>query len=818
MIERLRVDTSSAIRGLRTSPGTLTAALVMLAVAAGINLAMFGLIDRAILSPPAHIADPARVFTIAFEHDVDGERVLMSTRSYVTFEAIRDHTPAVSNAAAWQRTAVTAVVDGEQIQTQAMLVSGSYFPMLEARARIGRAIEMEDDRPPSGSPVAVLSHAFWRAAFSSNPNVLGRRLSIRGLAFDVIGVMPPGFSGHSSAQVDLWVPLHAGMRDTPGWDRDRYRNIVEMGVRLRAGETSAAVSTQSSAVAGQRVVLAPIGGATISPTEHTIAYWLAAVSILVFTIGLANTATLLVVRGARRRLESGIRVALGATRGRLLSQFVIEAAVLATVATGAALVLAYWFDEVVREVLLPSLTESTGLNLRMIGAATVAGLCTLIVATGVGAMHVRIVTRPESLSIAARSGRRATALLLVQTTLAVMLLAAAGMFARSLNTLATQDFGMRMDGVLVVEFERGVGSAALQDQLFKSALERVRTLPGVTMATPIQIVPFTGFQVPPISVPGLAQPPNAGGQLPFLTAATPELFEILGLQIVEGRRFTKADDSGPPVAIVNESMARGVWPGRSALGQCFRIGFDQSFNPSTESGPPTPPLSAPCREVVGVVRDVRQRSLVPSGNETRLMQYYVPFSQNLGPPPWAGPAPTIRGLMLRTTLGAETLAAPIRRLVLGGRSDLPFLQVRPYPQLLDRQMRPWRMGTTLLTLFAGLALVIAAVGLYAAFAHVVSERRREMAIRIAVGAVPRRVLVMIVREAAGLATIGVVCGCLAAIVGGRWIQSMLFGTTATDPVVLGSAAAVMLTVAASATYLPARSASRADPSALLRTE
>src|SRR5262249_31989486 len=163
----------------------------------------------------------------------------------------------------------------------------------------------------------------------------------------------------------------------------------------------------------------------------------------------------------------------------------------------------------------------------------------------------------------------------------------------------------------------------------------IRALPGVKLATPIQILPFTGFQVPPISVPGLAGPPNINGQLPYLTAATPELFEILDLEIVEGRRFTADDETGPPVAIVNESMARSVWQGKSAIGQCFRIGFDPSFDPETSAGPPAPSPSAPCREIVGVVRNVRQRQVIPTGDETRLMQYYVPFSQSHVAPPFA---------------------------------------------------------------------------------------------------------------------------------------------------------------------------------------
>ena len=200
------------------------------------------------------------------------------------------------------------------------------------------------------------------------------------------------------------------------------------------------------------------------------------------------------------------------------------------------------------------------------------------------------------------------------------------------------------------------------------------------------------------------------------------------------------------------------------------------------------------------------------------MQYFVPFSQVPGPPAGVGQGPAVQGLLVRTRTEAAGLIAPIRRAVLDGRTDLPFVEVRPYSALLERQMRPWRLGTALLSLLGALALGVAGLGLYAVFAHAIAERRREMAIRIAVGAQPGRVLAMILREAVRLAAVGVLCGCALAVVAGRWLESMLVGTAPSDPVVLGAAAVVMLCVAGVATFLPARAASRADPTALLRAE
>ena len=269
--------------------------------------------------------------------------------------------------------------------------------------------------------------------------------------------------------------------------------------------------------------------------------------------------------------------------------------------------------------------------------------------------------------------------------------------------------------------------------------------------------------------------------------------------------------------IVNESMARAAWPGERAVGKCIRAGFDPSWDPETATGPPTASASLPCREVIGVVRDVRQRQVVPTGNEDRLFQYYVPFSQVPGPPAQFDPGPRFRGLLVRTAPEAS-LIAPIRRLVTNGRSDLPFLRVRPYGELLERQVQPWRLGSALLAIFSALAVGVAATGIFAAFTHAVTLRRREMAIRIAVGARPDAVVIMILREALRLAAIGIGIGGVGAYAGGRSLQSVLYGIAAADAMALAGATIVMVGVVLAATIVPARRASKADPNSLLRAE
>ena len=808
----------SAIRSLRTTPGPVIAAVLTLAVASGVNLAMFGLIDRALLSAPAGIAGAERVFTLGFQPPGDPASAgRMTTTSYVMFTEIRDGVPALA-AAAFQRVATTVMIGGEQRRVNATLVSGEYFDVLRAPAERGRAIAARDNVPGS-PPVAVVSHAFWRSALQSDANAIGTRLRSRAHEFEIAGVMPPGFTGHSALDVDLWIPFAAVLSTQPDLFNDHLRNSVTILARIADGSNVAEAETQASALYGRRVELRGVIGADVAATDRRVAWWLAGVSLVVFLIGVANGGMLLVVRAARMRYELAVRAAIGASRAHLVRQSLIEAAVVATAAMVIAWLVAVWLDETVRVVLFPAMAARSGAGAVTTGAAIAAGLLTFAVAAAVNVWHLPSTVRQTELAGHAPAGHRRArtlpALLLVQTAASVLLLAGAAMFGGSLYRLWAQDFGMSMDRVVIVDFELGPEEIGGQNELFSRALDELRRLPGVELATAINTIPFTGFHVPPIAVPGRDAPPAVGRQLPYLLAATPELLKILGIRLLQGRLLTDADDRGAPVVLVNQSMARGVWPGENAIGKCIRIGFDPDFVP--ESGPPTPSDRVPCREVVGVVGDIRQRSVLPRDNEDRLMQYFVPYSQVPFPPFMPVDRTPIRGLMLRVTGNVEAMAPVVRRTVAGDRSDLPFIRVRPYSALLERQMRPWAMGTTLLGLFSALALLVAAMGLFAAFAHTVGERRREMAIRMAVGARPSTVLALVLREASTIAIAGAAIGCAAAVVAGRWLESLLFATKASDPFVLGAAATVMLMVALLATLRPARSAAHSDPSVLLRS-
>ena len=818
-MERLRSDLVAAIRELKTGSLSVTAAVTTLAAAIGMNVAMFSLVDRALISPPKHIASPDRLFALSFRAPGEAAgQAGMTTTSFVTYRQLRDGVLSFSGVAAWQSGPASVVVNNEQTRANTLLVSGNYFDVLGAAPRTGRGMSTGDDA--RGIASAIISDAFWHSAFRSDPEILGRRIVAGGVEYEIAAIMPRGFSGHSAASVDVWLPLSVAMRSDPGWSENPFRNVVSVFARLADSSTVAVATQQATAVLNRGVALRSVAGSTVGSTERRIALWLSAVSLLVLAIGLANAATLLLVRSIKRRRESAIKSALGASRARLLAQIAIQATVIAIAGTAAALLFGQWLDEALRRVLLPSVTESNGIENRTLVAAVVAGVVAAVVAFAAGAWALPSSARSADFQLSNQRGRvhLQTFLLWVQTTVCVLLLAGAGMFGRSLYHLMQQDFGMHMDRVLVVEFERdGSRPDVDREAVFTDALSRVRALPGVQQATTFQTLPFEAHHVPPISVPGKAEDPNVGGQRPYLIAATPEFFDVLGIEIVEGRTFTASDDRGEPVVIVNQSMARGVWPGETAIGKCIRIGFDSSFDPLTASGPPTP-SAVPCRRVIGVARDVRQRSVVPVENEAALMQYYVPPSQTPGPPAGMGVVPQASGLVVRTAIGPAKLIDPIRRLVVNGRGTLPYVEVRPYLQSLERQVRPWRTGLTLLAMFSVLAIGVAAIGLYAAFAHAMTQRNREMAIRIAIGASAIAVMRMILGETSRLAISGITTGVIGAMLAGRTLQSVLYGFVAADPMVLASAGIVMFSVIVAATMIPAARASRVDPNVILRSE
>jgi predicted permease len=406
-------------------------------------------------------------------------------------------------------------------------------------------------------------------------------------------------------------------------------------------------------------------------------------------------------------------------------------------------------------------------------------------------------------------------LLALQVALSMILVIGAGLFVQSLRRVQSQDLGFSTARLLHIELDfRGSAPAIDRDRAYTEATRRIASVPGVTGVTVVQGMPFSSHNIPPMSIPGYALPSPSVQQLPILYAATPTYLDMMGVKLRAGRVFTERDTAGTSLVIlVNETMARTAWPGQNPIGKCVKAGH--AGNPEL-GDPMAAAVFLPCRDVVGVVRDSRARSLRTEGNEATLMQYYVPFGQ-LPAAPFPN-ATTIHGILVRTAGPPERLVAPVQRIV-QGTSALPlYARVRPYQTLIDPQLRSWRLGATLFTAFGVLALGIAAVGLFAVVSYLVAQRTREIGVRLALGGTGSRVAGLVVRDAVRMAATGGAAGALAAIAAAPLVQSMLFQTSAREPATMIAAGVVLLAVTLGAAAVPAWRAGRVSPMTILRTD
>ena len=816
-----------AARSLRREPSLALGIILTFALSIGATAAMFGLVNRLMLSAPPGVTDPKRVAKVALRIDVvDGPQMVTTTTSYPNFRALRDVHGAFDAVAA-ERGDTVLVGRQEAARIVALGVAGDYFGTLGARPLLGRYLAADESEAPSGAPVAVLGHGYWLRAFNGDRSVIGRELIVNDQPVTVIGVAPAGFNGTGLSAVDVFVPLPLVMRGNAGdWPSNRFMNVVSIVARLRAGvemkvaaemataalreEASAAGRNRSPAV--ELTSLIP-GRAARNTPQGEITLWLAGVSIVVLLIATANVGTLLLLRAARRRRELAVRAALGAGRFALTMQMLVESVLLSLVGAAAGVLFSRWFSTILRIKLLPTLAPSESfvdgaVLVASLVAACGAGLIAGLLPTArIGRMNLVDDLRGGGEHGASRRLALHNWLARGQVALCMTMLVGAALFVRSLERIQSQDLGMTTSNLLHVELEfRGYVSGIDRDLAYLDAEEKVRQLAGVRGTTPAAGVPFGPHNIPPVSVPGLPWPPTS--QPPIMYAATPAYLDLLGVKLATGggRLFNAGDrHDSPLVVLVNETMARTAWPGASPLGQCVRVGF-ATFPPTGEGNPAD---GAPCRVVVGVVRDSRARSLRPENNEDRLMQYYVPFGQIPAPP--MPDAPRTMGLLVRVQDGAEASAGRVQRAIQSTSTARLYAHVRPYQDFIDPQLRSWRLGATVFTAFGFLALAIAVVGVFAVMSYVVAQRTREMGVRLALGATRREVTALVVRDSARLVGAGIAVGVGLALAAGPLIGSQLFQTSPRDPSSIAVAALVLGGVTIVASFWPAWRAGGVNP-------
>jgi predicted permease len=829
LFDDVRRDLQFAVRSLRREPGVAAGIVATFALAIGANAAMVSLVARLMLSAPPGASDPASLARLRVEAtSIDGERYAMTTISYPAFQATRALEQAFGGVAASRAERLTSGRGADMSEISVIAASGDYFRVLGTRPALGRFFGPDDDALPSGNAVAVLSHAYWAHRYGAGTSALGDRITIDGQDYIVVGVAPRGFSGDALAPVDVFVPLTVAQRkDQSPWATSPGIHLISVIVRIRdraalpaaIGALTASLRSHSSddqvLSAGIEPLIAD-GGA--SPRQTRIARWLAGVSLVVLLVAIANVATLLLLRAARRRREIAVRLALGAATLRLARQLLVEGWLLSSLGAAAAVLVAKWATDLVRATLLPDLAGSEQF---IEPSALVVAIAAAVVAGLVAGLAPLLQASRRDVAMELQGGRTASGrfgvqrtLIIIQVALCTVLLFGAGLFVRSLQRLEAQDLGFSTAHLLLLELDfRETLIGTERDRIYTELAQRLTSLPGITGATVVQAMPFGNFNVPPISVPGRPEPPSVGGQLPYMYAATPAYLDLMGVSPREGRLFNNRDRRGTPlVVLVNETFARTVWPGQSAIGKCVRAGFDFSV------GEPTPhaPETLPCREVVGVVRDSRVRSLQATGNEGRLMQYYVPFGQQ--PEPFLHAASQVNGMLVRSAADPQRIVSSVQRFIQGGSPTPVYARVQLYEDLLDPQLRPWRLGAMLFSALGGLALAIAVVGLFAEVSYLVAQRVREIGIRLALGGSGASVARLVVVGALRLVGIGAVIGAVGAIVLTPLVQSMLFETSMRDWNVVLSIACVLGAVAVLAAVVPALRAARVNPSVALQAE
>ena len=808
-------DVRLSFRSLARSPGFWLAASATLALGIAISTALFSVVDAVLLRPLPYSEPERRVMVwsrwVGFDKTWVSDAELLDYRRFIH---------SFSQVAAWDSGQANLTGDGEPARVGLALVTPNLFATLGAAPLLGRTFTEEEAAPPNGLPVAFLGHGLWQRRYGGDPGIVGRTILVDGVARQVVGVAPAGFRlptdyGEGAAEpAELWLPLPVNAAEA-----DRGSHGWYAAAELKPGATVAQANAELRALAEswEKDGLVPVQGrfrpfALSAKDEITGAVrpallLLAGATGLLLLVACANVAGLLLARAEARQREMALRASLGASGFRLAAQLLAESAVLALPGLVAGLALAGLIVRLLSAsglLVVPRAAE-VHVDLRVLAfAMSVAAATTVLfsLAPAIRLFDRRLagaVRESSSTTPSRASGRLRSGLVVGEIALSVVLLLGAGLLLRSLNALTRLDLGFRPEGVLTVRVslpEFGYEKADQVVELYVRLVERVRQLPGVTHAGIIRSLPLAA-QIGDwgLDIEGWVPPPGTYGKGDWQVASDGAL-EALGERVVRGRGFTPADRAlGEQVALVNETMARTYWPGQEALGKRFRMG-----------SPDRPWLS-----IVGIVGDVRHNGLRAPIKE----KFYRPHAQFHVT---TGSAPRNMTLVVRGTGDPRALIAPVRDVVRGLDPALPLAAVRPMTEVVGEALATARLASTLVSVFAGLALLLASVGLFGVLAWLVSQRTREIGVRLALGADPVAVRRLVRGQGLRLAGVGVVAGLVLAAASGRVVESLLVGVRAQDPASAGAAVLLLFGAAFLAADLPARRAARVDPARALRAD
>ena len=797
-------DFRHGVRLLVRAPGFSVLAIAVLAIGIGANAAIFSIVNTVLLRRLPY-ADPDRLAVI-WEHNIPRDRKnnVVSPGNFLHW---RDMNRSFTDLAAVGLTLnVTVTGDGDPEEVAVQLVSSQLFPLLGVAPAIGRPFTAGEDRP--NSRVAVISDRLWKRRFGGSPSILARPVSVGGVPTSVVGVMPPGFS-FLDKTVDVWLPI--GFTADARTPRGRWLSVLG---RLKPNVTVAGAQEDMARVhaeltrlypefnTGWTARVVPLKQQLTGEVRPAVLVLLAAVA-LVLLIACANVANLLLARTAARQRELAVRAALGAGRLRLVRQLLAESLVLAAAGGAAGLLLAYWVLQLLRGTVAQSLPVQR-LELVTIDGWVLAFTLTLSLASGIVFGAIPAFTGSAGLRDALKDGGRGGSgargtrtrgmLVTAEVALALVLLVGAGLLLRSFLRLVDVNPGFDRTHTVTMRIslpQARYGTDTSRLQFFDRTLAKIDALPGVTAAGAVSFLPLTGpGAATRVEILGKPAPPLGQEPVTDVRVVTHGYFRAMGIPLLRGRLFDAREAADPArrAVVINETMATRYWPGEDALGKRVRVSWNQLVED----------------EVIGVVGDVRHAALDTAARPTT----YWPYPRT---------AYGTMTLVVRSGGDPSAVANSIAAIVREQDPQLAVANVRTLEEVIATSVAERRLLMQLLAVFAGAALLLAAVGIYGVIACSVTQRTQEIGIRMALGARQGQVLGMVVGQAVLLALAGVGAGGAGALLLTRLLSGFLFEVRPADPATFACVAALLAGIAVLASYLPARRASRVDPVIALRS-
>jgi macrolide transport system ATP-binding/permease protein len=813
MIETTLQDLRFGLRMLRRNPGFSILAILCLTLGIGANAAVFSWVEGILFRPYPAVSHQEQLLALA--GTARGETGATAL-SWPDFVDLRRNCTLFDSFFVSKITGTTLSIGDRAERTTGSIVSANYFDAIGVHPVLGRGFEAGEDSGRSAHPVVVISYQLWQGRFKGDPQIIGKTQRLNGVVHTIVGVTPEGFYGTFVGwRMHFWVP--ASMEDIfeAGSYKleDRGARWIESYGRLNPGVSRQQAQSEISAIAkrleadypetnrGRGMQLWPLwqtpfnNARTLLPTLEIML----AVVFFVLLIACANVGNLLLVRSFARRHEMTVRQAIGASRGRLLKQLLTEGMILSAFGAAGGLLVAYWC----RHALVLLFPARGGVSMYLPGEidwrvlAVSAGVCliaTLLVglvpALQSGKIDLAGALKSDSAGVVGGRGRGwvRSGLVVVQVSLSFVLLVGAGLLLQSLQKIRNSSPGFSTHGVLSTAVDLASAGYDLQSaQTFRDELlDRVKALPGVESAAFARATPlgYGSYSESPIAVDGYQPPPEEQPAVEYNEVGE-DYFVTMGIPLLSGREFTRADDEkGALVAVVNETMAKRYWSGKDPIGERVQV-------------------KGRWMRVVGVAKDSKYQSV----RETPKPFFYVPWRQN---------ASVGSGMYIRTPLSAETMATAVAREVRALDGRLALYEMITMQEQVDRSTSAQLVAVTLVGVLGGLALLLAAIGLYGVMSYAVSQSSRELGLRMALGAGASNVLRLVMSRGLGLMLGGVLLGGAVALGLTRLMGNMLYKVSPRDPVAFGAAFAVMTIAALAACCLPAWRAARTDPARALR--